>query len=47
MRGAIPPLPHTSSWRGAQSDTGTPLRCTCTTFAPSPLYWLIIVLRGR
>jgi hypothetical protein len=23
MRGAIPPLPYTSSWRGAQLSTGT------------------------
>jgi len=25
MRGAIPPLPNTSSWRGAQLSTGTTL----------------------
>jgi len=25
MRGAILPLPHTSSWRGAQLNTGTTL----------------------
>jgi hypothetical protein len=25
MRGAIPPLPNTSSWRGAQLGTGTTL----------------------
>jgi hypothetical protein len=25
MRGAIPPLPNTSSWRGVQLSTGTTL----------------------
>jgi hypothetical protein len=41
MRGAIPPLPNTSSWRGAQLITGTTL--------PSPLLrnYSVIQYRGR
>jgi hypothetical protein len=39
MRGAIPPLPDTSSWRGAQlkRDTGTTL----------PLYFRNSIFRHR
>jgi hypothetical protein len=30
MRGATPPLPNTSSWRGAQFSTGATLPFTIT-----------------
>jgi hypothetical protein len=30
MRGAVPPLPHMTSWRGAKLSTGTILPFTFT-----------------
>jgi hypothetical protein len=40
MRGAIPPLPNTPSWRGAQLSTGTNLPLPLNKLTP----WNMVLL---
>jgi hypothetical protein len=43
MRGAIPPPSTTSSWRGAQLSTGTPLPFTFSYFVISSFRLLCVI----
>jgi len=47
MRGAIPPLPHTSPWRGAFLSTGTTLPLSYHTYFTSSIRMCVMPLLNK